>query len=263
MSIFYFAISHPVNFNQELAARETWASKINITWYSTVPSFSDTVIAFAEPNTYANIFERVLKVWSHVNRVQQGYDWYVRLWPDNYVFSERLETVLKTLNPEIPQIVGRTRDFMGTTYVEGGAGCALSRTGFDKWIEQHGLSLTGCKIPIWLPEEDSYAEDVITSNCLRGAGVRFTDRSDTFLSHSLGLEAIENVSVKELADGTVSIGTLHYITATQMMSIWREELCVSHFSFPSVHLWFRVVGLRRALRLLSALRALTRSHNTG
>ena len=79
--IIYFVISHPSCIETEKAARATWARNIkatwarnvNLLWFSTEATFPDTVVVSVEPNTYTNIFPRVLKVWAEVY-MRQRYD---------------------------------------------------------------------------------------------------------------------------------------------------------------------------------------------
>ena len=240
-SVFYFAISHPTSIRQELAARETWAHDISITWYNTVPTLPHTVVLSADPNTYENILERVLKVWEHVHREHSGYEWYVRLWPDNYVFCERLENLLKLYSPKAPQLIGRVGhvDFgteKQTDFVTGGSGWALSGSALEAWAAHHDFR--GCKSR---KTTMISAEDWIISLCLLDAGVRIIDRSDVFKSHPSARGPIENYTISDAAIGTpVQIVTLHYMSATQIITMWAKERRVNGYWPQSIWIRFKL-----------------------
>lgn len=231
-SIIYFVISHPSCIETEKAARATWARNIkatwarnvNLIWFSTEATFPDTVVVSVEPNTYMNIFPRVLKVWAKVY-MRQRYDWYIRIWPDNYVFSERLERLLAKYDPSVPQVIGRLHTNQnGETYVSGGAGWAVSRAALEAWDVHHGPSFENCRKPHWLEENLEFAEDVIISNCLNSSGVKLVERRDVFLSHYPGHEDNNDLTAQEAADGIpVPIVTLHYMTANMMLDVWNKE----------------------------------------
>ena len=226
-SIIYFVTSHPSCIDTEKAARATWARNINLVWFSTEATFPDTVVVSAEPNTYMNIFARVLKVWAELHS-RQRYDWYIRLSPDNYVFSERLERLLTEYDSTVPQVIGRVgKNQIGETFVGGGAGWAVSRAALEAWNAHDGPSFKNCRKPQWLGKGLDYAEDVIISNCLKNAGVKFVQRSDVFLSHYPGHEDNNNLTAQEAADGVpVPIVTLHYMTAQMMLDVWDKEKTV-------------------------------------
>jgi len=219
-SIFYFAVSHPSSLEGETACRETWAKDLEVTWYSSEKTYPDTVVVSAEPNTYANIFARVLKVWAHVYAEHRGYDWYVRLWPDNYLYSDRLVQLLDSYDPEMPQLIGRsgllkqpnnTFDFIG-----GGAGWALSRAALETWVKQDGKSLDGCKPHANLTSRYHYSEDVIISTCLLKANIHFIHRGDVFLSHPPDHKDNARITPEQFK----TVVTAHYMTPLQIRQAW-------------------------------------------
>jgi len=228
--IFYFVITHPSSLEGETACRETWAKALNVTWYSPESTFPDTVVVSAEPNTYANIFARSLKVWAHVYAEHRGYDWYVRLWPDNYVYSDRLLQLLNGYDPETPQLIGRVGRHEPYEFVGGGAGWALSRTAFEAWVQQDGNSLGGCRPPSELSSKYYFAEDVIISTCLKQAGVQLIQRGDVFLSHPPDHKDNAQVTPEHMK----KVVTTHYMEPPKIYQAWRDEKLFPRYAVISI-----------------------------
>ena len=45
-----------------------------------------------------------------------GYDWYVRLWDDNYLFKDRLEKLLRIQNPDESVLIGKVLGYNQTVH---------------------------------------------------------------------------------------------------------------------------------------------------
>ena len=193
-SIYYFAVSHPSAKKQEIASRKTWAKDMNVTWFTTEKTFRDSVIVSVIPNTYANINARMLKVWDYVWQNEPNYDWYVRLWPDNYVFQDRMDSLVQEYDPNEPVIIGRSgfvkvysesdtkhpeKKFQ---FLGGGAGWVVSKGAMRAWNKSANGSFSGTCNSNWLPRNLRYAEDVIISKCFHDAGARIQPHSG-FCSH--------------------------------------------------------------------------------
>ena len=233
--IFVFAISHPTSLEGEISCRETWAKRLNVTWFSTEKTFPDTIVVSAEPNTYMNIFARVIKIWAYVYKEYKGYDWYVRLWPDNYVYHDRLLQLLESYDPGKPQILGTVSYHGKYEFVGGGAGWALSRAAFRNWIQHDGDSLEGCERPDDISSNYSFAEDVIICTCLSHSKVRLVHRGDVFLSFPFDHEENARVTPEDFK----RIVTLHYMSPQQIKQTWRDEHSKSpqgnHTNLASLH----------------------------
>ena len=225
-SILYFVISHPSCVAEEVAARTTWAKDLNVLWFNTEKSFRDTIVVSVVPNSYMNIFPRVRKVWQHIYENERSkYDWYVRLFPDNYLFASRLERLLMPLDPALPQIIGHVASTKHGAFVGGGAGWIVSRSALEAWALTDGADFSKCEIPSWLESDQIYAEDVIISDCMQRAGINFVQQKDLFRSFYPGHESNSDVSEDQIILGAPkNIITLHYMTAGQVTALWRKEI---------------------------------------
>ena len=111
--LFFFGITHESVAELAHKAHVTWGRHCNaghgLVWYSNGedPVLNATVISLGAGDAYANITHRVLAVWQHVWRHYPDYDWYVRLWPDNYAFPDRFTALAAQLDPAVPLFVGR------------------------------------------------------------------------------------------------------------------------------------------------------------
>jgi hypothetical protein len=90
---------------------------------------------------------------AYVRTAAQGglYDWYVRLWDDNYFYEENLQTALIRFEPSKPVMAGKVGwRYMADTavypFAGGGAGWYLSWAGMDKF----GESIAACEA--WIPK---------------------------------------------------------------------------------------------------------------
>ncbi|KAJ9469019.1 hypothetical protein DIPPA_13057 [Diplonema papillatum] len=112
---------------------------------------------------------------------REGYDWYVRLWDDNYFHEENLHGALGHLDPSKPVTAGKAGWYSLSTTAKvpfsgGGAGWFLSTTAMDRF----GLSIDAAEA--WMPvfraqpirlTHDLHNEDIILSVWLDKIKVSF------------------------------------------------------------------------------------------
>lgn len=101
--LFVFGVTYEPNHERARVADRTWVKILKpegITWYSnqTDPFLKTKVIIPKEGMGYANVFWRMRLIWEDVIRNNPGYDWYMRVWDDNYVRWDRLCPLLKVYN---------------------------------------------------------------------------------------------------------------------------------------------------------------------
>lgn len=225
-TILYFVVSHPSCVKEEVAARTTWSTGLNIRWFNTEKLFRDTIVVSVAPNTYMNVFPRVREVWKHVY-LNEGdkYDWYVRLFPDNYLFPSRLESFLQSFDPTLPQLIGHVASTNHGPFVGGGAGWVVSRSALEAWASSDGDDFSKCAVPEWLAPDMAYAEDVIISDCMQRAGVKFLQHKDVFRSFYPGHESNSDITEGEILRGKPKkLITLHYMQARQTIDLWSKEI---------------------------------------
>merc|ERR1712196_278275 len=115
----------------------TWVSEVeNFSWYSSEHDaiLNPHVVSYPGGNDYTKVTCRVLMVWQHVWRTYRGYDWYVRVFDDAYVFPKRLEQVVQGLDPSQGILLGRNGIFNGQRYVGGGSPWVVSRAALEAWF---------------------------------------------------------------------------------------------------------------------------------
>jgi len=120
-------------------------------------------------------------IWKHVWKTYPGYDWYMRLWDDNFIIVERVEQVARNYNPNELVEIGRPR-YGETTwpggkvvpqFMGGGASALTSRALVKKFVE----NIHTC------PREITAQEDVTISLCVTALGAKY-HRHFGFLPHS-------------------------------------------------------------------------------
>eukprot|EP00937_MAST-01D_sp_MAST-1D-sp2_P001657 g1657.t1 len=230
-------------------AHRSWVQRCpGFVWYSDRPDreLNATVVSITASDAYKDVAHRVVEVWRHVHRHHGGYDWYVRLWPDNFVFPERLASLADSLDPRAPVYVGRLAEIPRVTglapglFVGGGASGLVSRQALRAWFalagecsppQMHGLIDR-------LPAPARHMEDVIVSHCLAEAGVSFVCALG-FNAQRLGHAEVQ-MSPAEAAAGraaaqdlpwrppamaclnepnTRGVITLHYVTVSDMRQL--------------------------------------------
>ena len=199
MNIFYFAITHHSNRKKALACNKTWVQTLpNMHWYSDEPDpeMNYTVISYKAGNTYQLVTYRALLIFNHVLSTYTGYDWYVRLWDDNYFFKERLEKLLENQNPNDSVLIGKMlhvdnwKDETRYFYLGGGSVWVLSKRAFETWAQNlrlETLNHDSCILSrltnylrTTIRDDFHTAEDMIFSQCLISQGVQ--------LVHAYGFE---------------------------------------------------------------------------
>ena len=236
--IFYFVVTHPTSAKHEAAARSTWARTLpHITWYNTEPNgLPGTEVVSYKQNRYSQMGGRMVKVWS---RVWQDHgataDFFVRLWPDNYVFASRLREVILSLNKSIPMVVGRAKGNGGRfnmktkkgKFVKGGAGWVVTRATLQAWADVSGPDFASCTMTQFCPECDSFMEDVLISRCMKSAGAQLRHHPG-FLSYSY-LDRRYNLTIEKTVRGVpprgkhVPVVTMHYVRPAQMKKLFRAQ----------------------------------------
>jgi hypothetical protein len=105
-----------------------------ILWYSTLSDPVLPVVPVSHPygQHYGTLFLRVALVWKQVHAsTANSYNWYVRLWDDNYVIAEGYVFAANTADAEDPTALGRmgeykTRDGKPFHFLGGGASALMS-----------------------------------------------------------------------------------------------------------------------------------------
>lgn len=245
--LYVFGVTYEPNHERARVAEKTWVKILKpegITWYSnqTDPLLKTKVIIPKEGMAYANVFWRMRLIWEDVLRNNPGYDWYMRVWDDNYVRWDRLCPLLKVYNAnaklELGHIyTGHVRDeFMpDMDHMIGGGATSLS----TKSSNEDLLSYMD-KCVAWVQELPAFTfknntcrwrcEDYYLSYCRLRLGTRLVDVPG-FFSHSPSKSAWSDRDLAcgfKLSDMEHLGGsnpffaapiTLHYVTAQEMEHI--------------------------------------------
>jgi len=136
--ILYVAITHAKNHALARVADRTWGRRARaagapVVWYSTAPDavLRPRVVLAADgaDSSYENLTLRMLRVWEDVMTEFPGFDWYVRVWDDNYVVHENVAAMAALFNASEPVEIGRVHinavEPLGP-FVDGGGGSLLS-----------------------------------------------------------------------------------------------------------------------------------------
>ncbi len=228
-SIFYFGITHSSTIRIRLeSALKTWANSLKVVWYSDKPDqYVNFSVSAPEGNTYDVITWRVLLVWEHVYTHFPGYDWYVRVWEDNYIIRETFEALVDDHNPDDPVEIGRLGRHDGHVFIGGGASSLLSRAGMRIWSK----GIDDCRK--WLksdPNRTMAYEDVWISMCRSKMGIRFVMAPGLY-SHAPNHETVMKIDYSDIAcrrekeyehphNNFKSVPrSFHYVTPDVMFSI--------------------------------------------
>ena len=192
--IFYFGVTHHLNRDKLMASNRTWVRTIpKMHWYSDKPDpdLNVTVVSYEPGNTYKLITYRMLMIFQHIYEHHQGYDWYVRLWDDNYLFNDRLVELLQDQDPDEAVLIGKLLDIKFPMhngevrrflYIGGGSVWVLSRSALNRWFTLANANLTNhrtCKMDgvgrylADIPNYNQHAEDLHLSLCLNSLGVKY------------------------------------------------------------------------------------------
>lgn len=103
-SIFYGIATHHSKIEKQKMVMMTWGKRIpakNLYWYSDVdaPYLNSNVIVNPAGESYREMFTKMIEFWKSVYNEfgeKDSFNWYLRLWEDNYVLTENLERFLNT-----------------------------------------------------------------------------------------------------------------------------------------------------------------------
>ena len=232
MSFFYLGVTHSSTKDNKLqSAIQTWAGPLNVVWYSDKPGPGVShVVSHPDGNSYRHITWRMLLIWKHVATHYPNYDWYVRVWDDNYIIQDTFEALADFYQPDDLVEIGRLALYDGHTFVGGGASSLLSRGAMRVWsegIEECTEMLSGlrglrCAF---------YCEDVMISRCRSKMGIRF-ERGWGLYSHGPAHQREMNISYNDIAcrrEGIFQHGdqvqsvprSFHYLDSADMFAIHR------------------------------------------
>jgi hypothetical protein len=228
---FYFGCTHSSQDAKLQTAIRTWAGPLGVIWYrDTAGAGVNHVISHPGGNAYNQITWRLILIWKHVYNHYPDYNWYVRLWDDNYIIKPSFEALAVGHDPNDLIEIGRLGDFNGKTFVGGGAGSLLSKGAMNEW----GKRIGECEA--WLnsraQSEISCAftcEDVLISICRSRVGVRFIIGKGLY-SHAPSHKNVMKMTYRdiecnregawELVNSIISIPrSFHYVSPSEMETI--------------------------------------------
>jgi UDP-glucose 4-epimerase len=246
---FYFGITHGNNHEKALAAHQTWGQRASggVIWYTTSGAqnmFPFIVISHPENNGYKRIFFRVLEIYRHVWQYYPGYDWYIRVWDDNFVVTENVEKFLMTKRSDENVEFGYFRQVPGPQpfpLVWGGPGNFMSQSSLSTIAE----NVTDCiefarglerKYPNHVKDWKWQAEDVFISafRTDRGSKMVWTDGMYPFApgpdkEQAVACRSKQKFTVDPDADKyPTEVLTLHYVGPAQMIRLnhlWLSQSC--------------------------------------
>lgn len=193
VKVFTFAITGGRDGRARLV-ENTWGQRTPLQWYADEWTDALRPIVDVHPqydkDRFAFLVFKISRIWQRVyedygpSRSNHTYDWYARLWDDNYFYEENLFNTLGRLRPDTPQMAGKIAwRNLGVSdvypFAGGGAGWFLSRTG----MELLGLSIAAAekwfyvlraKRNIFLPHA-MHDEDVFLTAWLDRLNVSFVN----------------------------------------------------------------------------------------
>ena len=233
-SIFYFGVTHSSSNGRVEVAKATWADPLQVVWYSNEarPGVNH-VVSNPSGNAYDQLTWRMMLIWKHVYENYKGYDWYARVWDDNYIIQDTFESLVKGYSPDELVEIGRLGRLKGHVFVGGGAGSLLSRAAMKLWSER----IDECRAQLQEMKTIPCAfacEDVLISRCRSKIGIRFKEGYGLF-SHSPSHRNVMNISFEDIAcrregvfehiDKGPQVKTVprsfHYVSPTEMTAIHR------------------------------------------
>jgi UDP-glucose 4-epimerase len=246
---FYFGITHGNNHEKALAAHHTWGQRASggVIWYTTSAAhnlFPFVVVSHPENNGYKRVFFRVLEIYRHVWQHYPGYDWYIRVWDDNFIVTEHVEKFLMTKRSDENVEYGYFRQVPGPQpfpLVWGGPGNLMSQTALSTIAE----NVTECiefarglesKYPNHVKDWKWQAEDVFISafRMDRGSKMVWADGMYPFApgpekEQAIACRSKQKFTVDPDADKyPTDVLTLHYVKPAQMIllnQLWLSQSC--------------------------------------
>ncbi len=245
--IFVFGVTYEPNHARARVAQRTWARDFapdGIPWYSNASDaeLRTRVLAPSSGMGYFDITWRMLEIWTDVLLRHPGYDWYMRVWDDNYVHFDRVCALLEAYNPAARLELGHVytghvqRDFAPhMDHMIGGGATSLSSRASNEALLRH---ITDCAA--WIqdlpPRTPSGAtcrwncEDYYQSYCRLRLGTRLVEVPG-FFSHSPSRSGWSDrdlacgarlVDAEHAGGSNPTVGapiTLHYLSAQEMAHV--------------------------------------------
>lgn len=189
LHLFVFAITGGKD-GRAVYAERTWGQRTPIQWFADAWNPELRPIVDLHPKYLEDPFKlltyKISRVWKRVysDFGGEGYDWYARLWDDNYFLEENLYNSLGRLNPARPALAGKIgwrylADSAIFPFAGGGAGWFLSRAA----MKVFGPSIDAAEkwFPVLRARKDIFLphfvhdEDVFLTAWLSKIGVNFTN----------------------------------------------------------------------------------------
>ena len=84
--IFYCGVTHSSSNGRIEVAKATWANPLKVVWCSNEASPDvNHVVSNPDGNAYDQLTWHMMLVWNHMYENYAEYDWYGRVWDDNYI----------------------------------------------------------------------------------------------------------------------------------------------------------------------------------
>jgi hypothetical protein len=253
--IFYYGVTHHTSYKKALVAQNIWGKRLNppngIVWYINKYIVNDSkaesdlrahVISYYGDDVYNNITHRTLLIWEHVWKTYPSYQWYARVWDDNYIIKENFEEIISGKNYNDMVEYGRVGYFEGLPFIDGGASSLISATAVREFVNR----IDECRqiIEEQVHSENKnwrecayYCEDPFFSLCRAKFGItlhnilglfHFSINRRRFMEmSSQDIACHKTVKHKEYANQT-KLRSLHYVSVSEMKRIdklWYGNNC--------------------------------------
>lgn len=140
--VFVFAITGGSDGRAAFVER-TWGQRTPIVWFADKYTPDLRPIVDLHPMYLKDKFRfltfKISRIWQRVyeDYGSGAYNWYIRLWDDNYFYEEALHNTLGRLDPSAPLMAGKIGwRYMSDTaifpFAGGGAGWFLSKAGLER-----------------------------------------------------------------------------------------------------------------------------------
>lgn len=245
--LFVFGVTYEPNHDRAKVAQQTWAQDFlpsGIPWYtnSSDDLLHTRVLNHANGMGYFDITWRMLEIWADVLNSNPGYDWYMRVWDDNFIHFNRVCALLEEYNAGASIELGHVytahvkRDFLPHMehMIGGGATSITSRAANEALLRHLGDCASWIRdLPPLTPSGATCrwnCEDFYLSYCRLRLGTRLIEVPG-FFSHSPSHSGWTDKDLAcgyRLIDGEHSGGsnpisgvpiTLHYLSAREMLHV--------------------------------------------
>merc|ERR1712004_276707 len=170
--ILCFVLTHPGNLRTKtIEVRNTWSKRCDKTLF--ISDVDDKIFPTIAPKGirtgYAGLWSKTLLTFRMIyRRYLRRYDWFLKADDNTYIVVENLRKFLAKYDPDMPHFFGKYFKAKGG-YNSGGAGYVLSRESvrlFEEVVSSFNQP-KGCD-----NKHSTRAEDWVTAQCLKAAGVR-------------------------------------------------------------------------------------------